>query len=525
MRLILILAGVLALAACGSGAAVLPAPPDGGGGATPPPIPGDQPFALSVLRNASGAPSGVRVSWTRVDTAGVQGYYLYRATASGDLPDGGPAGYESYRRNDGNMISQSGSGTQTLTFDDNFSGDFGEHYWYRMTVVNATTDESDFSGQLDILFAEQTITSITTDPVGIGDEVVITGTHFGGSRAGDHVYFSHHGGSTPDVVVADADYISWADTEIHVKVPYGAADGPLGVMISTTQVDSDDDIAYREPVITDMDPDQDWVQHNAVTITGTDFGDVSSGNGYESYVYFDATPTEVGDIVSWTATEIQVLVPAAAEGIEVSVMVSVAGNDSNSDFTFTLLPHVDGITPDHGQTLSEITLGGTNLGAAQGGGTVLVDGIAAAVQSWSNTAVVVTVPAVALDGPVELTRDDAKAADGVPFDVVPVITGFSPMRRMVGEQLTITGSGFGANRGASTVTFNGGSVVVGPAGYTNWTPSQIVIMVPPGAGTGTLTVHIDDDDVGANYDDATTQTNVAILLPPPDITDIGQFQQ
>jgi len=525
MRLILILAGVLVLAACGSGAARLPGPPDGGGGGTPQPIPGDQPFALSVLRNASGAPSGVRVSWTRVNISGVQGYYLYRATAAGDLPAGDPAGYESLRRNDGNMISQSGSGTQTLTFDDNFSGDFGEHYWYRMTVVNATTDESDFSGQLDILFTDHSITSITTDPVGIGDEVVITGTHFGQSRGSDHVYFSHHGGTTPDVPVANADYISWVDTEIHVRVPYGAADGPLGVKISTTQVNSDDDVAYREPVVTDMNPEEDWVQHNTVTITGTDLGDTTSGNGYESHVYFGSTPTESGDIVSWTSTEIQVLVPAAAEGIEVSVMVSVAGNDSNNDFTFTLLPHVDSITPDHGQTLSEITLGGTNLGAAQGSGTVLVDSIAAAVQSWSNTAVAVTVPAAALDGPVELTRDDAKAANAVLYDVVPAITGYSPTRRMVSEQLTITGSGFGANRGASTVTFNGGGVVVGPAGYTDWTPSQIVVTVPSGASTGTLSVHIDDDDVGANYDDATTQTSVAILLPPPDITDIGQFQQ
>src|SRR5205085_10038720 len=129
------------------------------------------------------------------------------------------------RVNGGAKIDQSGSGSQTLTFDDTFGPAVGATLYYRMTVVNQTDDESDFSNEENITIAEHTVDDVSQAGGSIGDTVTITGTHFGATRSGDIVYFTAADGDT-DVACAAADYISWSATEIQVKIPYGAADGP-----------------------------------------------------------------------------------------------------------------------------------------------------------------------------------------------------------------------------------------------------------------------------------------------------------
>src|SRR5688500_11864601 len=103
-------------------------------------------FQLEMLRGTSGAPAGVRISWTRVDDAAVSGYYIYRDTDT--IPDGDPAGHESLRVNGGDIITQSGSGNQTLTFDDAFSPSFGDTYYYRLTVANQTDRSEEHTSEL-----------------------------------------------------------------------------------------------------------------------------------------------------------------------------------------------------------------------------------------------------------------------------------------------------------------------------------------------------------------------------------------
>jgi hypothetical protein len=509
MRRFLLVLVLAALAGCSSGAGLHN---DGGNGNPPA---SDQPFSLTVLRNTSGVPTGVRVSWQRVAVDTIDGYWIYRANNSTDLPSGDPAGH-SANRVSGSIIAQSGSGTQTLTYDDSFSPVIGNTYYYRMTVVNATHDESDFSNQLSIAIAGHDITSITTTDVGIGDQVTITGHHFGAARSGDQVFFSD---SAAAVTVEAASYVSWADTQIVVTVPYGAADGHLGVKVGSAQVNSTQNVSYIEPHLTGVSPTQDWVQHNDITLTGDHFGSVQSGNGYNSYVYFGATQCQAGDIVSWADGQIVCKVPAAAAGISTTVKVVLAGNQSATQ-AFTLLPHTTGISPASGNTGSSVTINGSNFGATQGSGLVKVNGIGASVTSWGNAAVVITIPATALDGNIVVTRSDTKTTNGVAFDVVPAISSISPTRIQVGQQLTIHGSGFGS-RGTSFVHFNGGGIDA--ANYISWSNWQIVVEVPAGATTGTVTVNIVDNPAGSDLDSATSSGTVSVLLPPPDITDIGQL--
>jgi IPT/TIG domain len=504
------------LVGCGGGATDLRAPDS-------PPAPANATsdgIELTVLRGASGQPKGVRVSWTRVDVAGVLGYYIYRDTSA--LPGGNPAGHEGKRINGGNRIDQSGSGTQTLTFDDLFNPDFGQTFFYRLTVVNATSDESDFSNQASITIATHTIGSVNQAGGSIGDLVTITGTWFGDDQESDQVLFTNASGNT--IVAADA-YDDWTMTQIVVKIPYGAADGRIGVKVDgvTVYSDADNHIDYNEPVVTTLAPTEDWVAHNYVTIDGTDFGPAPDAGGDQTIVYFGGTQAQNSDIdlAAWTSSQIKVKVPAAATGGTVNIKVSVAGNDSNTR-PFLIIPHLDSLSPDNGPTGGNVVLSGTNFGGSQETGTVTIDGLTATVTSWGNASVTVQVPANALDGDVVLHRSDGKDTNALGFDVAPSIASFSPGRRLVGEQVTINGLGFGPSRGSSKVTFDGAPLDA--VNYLSWVSNKIVVEVPAGCKTGTITVAIVDDSVGSDLDSATTASNLKILLPPPDITGIGQQQ-
>ena len=201
--------------------------------------------------------------------------------------------------------------------------------------------------------------------------------------------------------------------------------------------------------------------------------------------------------------------------------MDVAGNVSNGT-SFLLLPHIDSISPTSGNTGVTFDVSGTNFGSVQGTGSVTLAGVNCSVNSWANGTVNVTVPAAAVDGAVLLTRDDTQASSLSGFDVIPAITNVSPNRRVEGEQVTITGSGFGATQNGSTVTFNGGGGVVA-TNIISWGPTTIVCEVPAGASTGTITVHINDASVGSDIDDATSGSNITVILAAPNLTGVGQL--
>jgi hypothetical protein len=65
----------------------------------------------------------------------------------------------------------------------------------------------------------------------------------------------------------------------------------------------------------------------------------------------------------------------------------------------------------------------------------------------------------------------------------PSISSINPASGSIGDSVNISGSSFGATRGAGSVSFNGI-----PAAISNWTDTQIQAQVPPGAATGSVSV-------------------------------------
>ncbi|MFH1710036.1 MAG: IPT/TIG domain-containing protein [bacterium] len=157
-------------------------------------------------------------------------------------------------------------------------------------------------------------------------------------------------------------------------------------------------------------------------------------------------------------------------------------------------PIVDIIGPNFGQTGAVITLEGSGFGST---GTITFNGTSATPTFWSNTRIVVPVPAGATSGSVVVTVS-SQASNGVYFDVTSstgaVITGLSSYLGPSGTVVTIEGSGFGSDPGAinrSTaaehVTF--GTTPVATSDVVSWGSTRIVVKVPTMAN-GTYEVQV-----------------------------------
>lgn len=137
------------------------------------------------------------------------------------------------------------------------------------------------------------------------------------------------------------------------------------------------------------------------------------------------------------------------------------------------------------------------VSATDGTGGVLTYGWSApagALSSASGNPVDWTAPDATGSFLVGVTVSNAGGATAVGYvsllvsvgPTTPVITSVNPGTPFVGDVVRITGAGFGAFQGSSTLTFLGI-----PAGVTSWSDTVIVAIVPPGsAGSGDALVTV-----------------------------------
>ncbi|HVH28123.1 MAG TPA: IPT/TIG domain-containing protein [Vicinamibacterales bacterium] len=150
-------------------------------------------------------------------------------------------------------------------------------------------------------------------------------------------------------------------------------------------------------------------------------------------------------------------------------------------------PIVTMLNPSVGIVGQTVTIQGFNFGSTQGTSAVTFNGTTAAVTSWSDTSISVTVPTGATTGVVVVSVSaHGVSSEGVMFtvlDAAPVITALSPTSGTPAQAITIDGTSFGATQGTTTVTFNGTGATA-----TSWSNTRIGVTVPAGATTGPVVV-------------------------------------
>ena len=307
------------------------------------------------------------------------------------------------------------------------------------------------------------ISSLSPDSGPEGTTVEITGTSFGATQGTSSVTFNGTGG-TPS---------SWSDTSITVGVPMGATTGDVVVTVDGTP--SDGASFTVTPAISSLSPVA-GPEGATVEITGTSFG-AMQGTSSVTFNGTGATPT------SWSSTSITVTVSMGATTGD--VVVTVGGEASNGvSFAVGTDPVISGLNPASGPAGTTVEITGANFGASQGTSTVTFNGAGATPTNWSATSITVAVPANATTGPVVVTVDGTPS-NAVTFSVKPVIGGLSRVSGPEGATVEITGTGFGATQGTSTVSFNGTG-----ATPTNWSDTSITVTVPANATTGSVVVTV-----------------------------------
>jgi IPT/TIG domain/Fibronectin type III domain/Galactose oxidase, central domain/Kelch motif len=142
-----------------------------------------------------------------------------------------------------------------------------------------------------------------------------------------------------------------------------------------------------------------------------------------------------------------------------------------------VVPQITSLAPISGAIGSSVTITGQLFGPPQPNSSVLFNGVAAAITSWSATSIIVTVPIGATTGNVVVSVGGIPS-NGVSFTPGPSITSLSSASGAVGNQIKIEGVNFGLS---GTVTFNGKTATT-----SNWTTSSVLATVPTGATTGPI---------------------------------------
>ena len=302
------------------------------------------------------------------------------------------------------------------------------------------------------------ISSLSPTAGAVGSSVTISGTAFG--IATGSVSFN---GTAATVS-------SWSDTSIAVQVPTGATTGPVAVTAGGVPSNGVTFTVVPPPVVSSVTP-LSGTAGTAITISGSNFG-AATGT-----VRFNGT---TASITSWSSTSISANVPALATSGSLVVTTSLGLASNSTSFTIPA-PNISNISPSTARAGASVTINGTNFGSVAG--TVTFNGITGSPTSWSNTQIVVPVPATATTGPVIVTQGGASNSVNFPVIPPPSISSLTPATGPVNTAVTIAGSGFGIPQGTSVVKFNG--TVATP---TSWSDSSILVPVPAGATTGSVTI-------------------------------------
>jgi hypothetical protein len=174
-------------------------------------------------------------------------------------------------------------------------------------------------------------------------------------------------------------------------------------------------------------------------------------------------------------TYMTVTVPAGA--LTGTVTVTTFTGSMASNRAFLVLPTITSFSPKSGSVGSKVTITGISLTQTV---KVTIGGKSASFTVNSDTQVTATVPPGAVSGKITITTAGGVASLGT-FEVVPLITSFSPTSGPVGTSVTINGNSF---TGTTQITFGG----VAATSYAVISDKQVDALVPSGGVTGPICV-------------------------------------
>jgi Glucodextranase, domain B/IPT/TIG domain/PQQ-like domain len=244
---------------------------------------------------------------------------------------------------------------------------------------------------------------------GVGTEIYVGGSNLGATQGSSTVTFNG--------VAATAGY--WSNDILIATVPPGATTGPVVVTVGGVASNGLTFTVVSTPQISGLSPVSAAGVGFQLYIGGSNFG---ATQGSSTVTFNGVTPT----VQYWSNTQIQAVVPAGAT--TGPIVVTVGGIASNGfTFTVTTTPLLTSFDPGpSGSPGSQVFVGGSNFGAAQGSSTITFNGVAASVGLWTDSELTMNVPTSATSGNVVVTVGGV-ASNPLNFTVVvpPTITALA----------------------------------------------------------------------------------------------------
>jgi hypothetical protein len=201
-------------------------------------------------------------------------------------------------------------------------------------------------------------------------------------------------------------------------------------------------------------------------------GSVSSVNSPFSGTITSIADADAYDLSATGATPLSMSLVSAANYISLLGAFNATSGSSP--------PTISSLSLSSGNIGATFTINGSNFGVSQGGSTATLNGTNLTVNTWSATAISVTVPSGGSTGNVIVTVSSV-LSNGVLFTVTPFLSSVATSPNPVGTSVTVTGTGFTATQGSSSLTFNGSACMP-----TSWSATSITCVVPGPATTGNL---------------------------------------
>lgn len=350
------------------------------------------------------------------------------------------------------------------------------------------------------------IDAVTPDAAPYGSTIAVSGSGFGATQ-GANARVEFWG---PDSSLLRGEVVSWSDTLIEVVVPDGSVEGYVRVWLNDATASNpvyfvpSDPPASGEPPVIDSLSTYAAPPGDVVWVYGSNFGTPTP----DSYVFF---PDKQGDriqatVVSWSDTAIEVEVPRGAVAGYVGVVVEQFWVSNGVYFVPSVSPVLDSLSVTQGESGDQVVFYGSGFGRRQGSGYVVFGDLTATVVSWSDTEIVAVVPDGVQTGYAGVVQNDVYS-NGILFTPAgsPVVSGLSTQVAQVGEEVVITGSGFGSVPGSVMVAGD-------PVAPNAWSDTEVRFNVPADAQTGYVGVEVNG-----------VYSNGVYLLPVPRIDAISSW--
>ena len=319
------------------------------------------------------------------------------------------------------------------------------------------------------------INSINKSKITVGEVLKIYGTGFGPVKGSNKVLFDSSSSVPIEAVINQG---NWSMNTVEVIVPNGTLSGNLYFEINGLASQS---YNYEALNISSLNPWSATVGQE-VTINGSGFGLFQAAG---DMVRFNGTPVQTADYISWTDTQIRVKVPPAANSGGVTV---TAGGIVSSGCSFKIV-RVSQIDPNPLKAGIDIIITGSGFGTVPSAVSVKFNDIAAAgVSNLIDTSLKVKVPAGVVSGSLRVIVEGVMSNE-VAYRVLK-INSVTPLFAKRGDEITITGEGFGTTQGATNnVKIGGFNLNIASEG---WNDTEIKGAIAAGTLPGDLRVIVNN---------------------------------